>query len=415
MIDTSQIKYRLVLVASDGKQHDIREYVQDLGWEENKRELAARISFTVINAETSIGLLSKVLRPGCLMIVQIENGSEITEVARGTIMEWKPQHSGSQNKLSMKCYDDVYNLQKSQEPLYYSEGSSTESILTDIFKRWNIPYDTYSGPNATHGKLVYKTESLADVILDVLDDAKKKGGGRGLIRSSKGKIQVTTYGSNKEIYFFEYENSKTTTHTMSISDLVTRVKIISQESKDEHASVEATLDGLTQYGIRQKIYSRNKDDSLEDAKKAAQEILDEDGTVSHDISLQVPDVPYVRKGDLIYCNVGTLAKTYCYVLGVQHDAESRLMTMDLEITSAPSSSNNTPKAAESKTYNVGDIVTFNGGTHYVSSTGSKGYKVKGTGQAKITIVKSGAAHPYHLIHTDSKCNVYGWVDNGTFT
>ena len=38
-----------------------------------------------------------------------------------------------------------------------------------------------------------------------------------------------------------------------------------------------------------------------------------------------------------------------------------------------------------------------------------------TGKAKITIKNgSGKAHPWHLIHTDSGSNVYGWVDDGTF-
>ena len=42
------------------------------------------------------------------------------------------------------------------------------------------------------------------------------------------------------------------------------------------------------------------------------------------------------------------------------------------------------------------------------------YKAR-AGKAKITIKNgSGKAHPWHLIHTDSGSNVYGWVDDGTF-
>ena len=73
------------------------------------------------------------------------------------------------------------------------------------------------------------------------------------------------------------------------------------------------------------------------------------------------------------------------------------------------------QTTKKKDYNVGDIVNFKGGTHYVSSySGSKGYNAR-AGKAKITIKNgSGKAHPWHLIHTDSGSNVYGWVDNGTF-
>lgn len=73
-----------------------------------------------------------------------------------------------------------------------------------------------------------------------------------------------------------------------------------------------------------------------------------------------------------------------------------------------------------KTYKVGDIVTFKGGTHYVSSyKNAKGYAAS-AGKAKITLGPNckgnGKAHPWHLIHTSgSKSNVYGWVDEGTFS
>lgn len=68
-----------------------------------------------------------------------------------------------------------------------------------------------------------------------------------------------------------------------------------------------------------------------------------------------------------------------------------------------------------KSYKVGDIVNFHGGTHYYSSyPGAKGYSAR-AGKAKITIANgSGKAHPWYLIHTDSGSNVYGWVDDGTF-
>lgn len=65
-------------------------------------------------------------------------------------------------------------------------------------------------------------------------------------------------------------------------------------------------------------------------------------------------------------------------------------------------------------YSVGDTVTFTGNTHYVSSTGDVGYSAR-TGPAKITKINKGAKHPYHLIHTDSTSNVYGWVNEGDFS
>jgi len=73
------------------------------------------------------------------------------------------------------------------------------------------------------------------------------------------------------------------------------------------------------------------------------------------------------------------------------------MTMDLELAKTETATQTTKK----KDYNVGDIVNFKGGTHYVSSySGSRGYSAR-AGKAKITIKNgSGKTHPWHLIHTD---------------
>jgi hypothetical protein len=254
---------------------------------------------------------------------------------------------------------------------------------------------------------------VSDIILDVLDDAKKKNAGSYILRATKGYADVVERGSNTDVYVFKTNNTKSVSHSISTADLVTRVRVIGQEDDDGKSSVEATLNGLTKYGIRQRIYVRGSDESLSDAKTAAQEILDENGTAEEEITLSAPDVPFIRKGDLVYVIAG-VSDSYYYVKGIRHDCETFSMTMELEKAKTATVKENS--TTEKKTeYKVGDIVNFHGGTHYVSSySGSKGYTAK-AGKAKITIANgSGKAHPWHLIHTDSSSNVYGWVDDGTF-
>ena len=414
MIDVANIKYRLVVMTGDKKQYNIKEFVENLGWEENDGELAVRISFTAKNDKTSAGLISSLAKPGCLVGIFASHGSTDEEVARGYITDWKPTLSGNKDKFDVICYDELYNLQESQELIYYSSGIGTKSAITKIFDDWQIPMDKYEGPDVTHGKLAYKTEMLSDVLLDILDDAKKKGGGSAMIRAAKGKVSVIEWGSNTTVYHFEADNTKQVSHKKSTSGMITRVKIIGQEDDDGRSSVEAVVNGLTKFGVRQKIYIRGKDDSVSDAQSAAQEIIDEKGQVKEDITVQAPDIPFIRKGDLVHMTVGTL-KDYYYVKGIRHDADSGSMTMDLKKAVTEVVKNN---QVTKKSYNVGDIVYFKGGTHYVSSwPGSKGYPAK-AGKARIHLGPNckgnGKAHPWSLIHIDSSSNVYGWVDEGTF-
>ena len=82
----------------------------------------------------------------------------------------------------------------------------------------------------------------------------------------------------------------------------------------------------------------------------------------------------------------------------------------------PCGKNNVSRNKNSKSsgYRAGDIVSFKGGTHYVSPSCPKGYQAK-AGKAEITKTAKSGSHPYHLVHTDNSSNVYGWVDSGSFS
>lgn len=70
----------------------------------------------------------------------------------------------------------------------------------------------------------------------------------------------------------------------------------------------------------------------------------------------------------------------------------------------------TPGASGAQGLAVGDVVTFTGTKHYVSSNAVNGKSCK-PGKAKVTAVAKGAKHPYHLIKTPGGgSSVYGWVD-----
>lgn len=420
MIDLFNIEYRVVVMDEAGNQYNIQDFIQNLGWEENENELAVRLSFTARNETVLNGYLSDSIRPGCLIGVFASDGVSFDEeVARGYVESWNQVEKSSGNHLRCTCYDELYKLQKSQDNRYYPSGTGTRSAVQGIFDDWEIPQEEYRGPNASHGKMTYKNKYLSDILLELLDDAHKKGSEKCMIRASKGHVGVIPWGSNDTIYVFSTDNTQSFGQTVSTENLITRVKVVGQADKEGKRSVESTLNGETQYGIRQRIYTRGSDETLSDANSAAQEILDGEGKIEKEITVQSADVPFIRKGDLVYIISGS-ASDYYYVKSIQHNADAYGMTMELDYAEldyaepkkAGGSGGN---AQEKRDYQVGDIVKFHGGTHYISSyPGAKGYSAR-AGKAKITIKDgSGKAHPWHLIHTDSGSNVYGWVDDGTF-
>ena len=411
MVDVAKLKYSVSVVGDDGTQYNIKNYIEALGWEEANKEISMRLTFKARNDTTSKGQLSSVVKLGSLIVVTASDGGSFNgEVARGFVEKWNPQDRNSASDLSCICYDELYKLQKSQDNVYLPDGTGTQSAIQKILDEWGVTLGQYKGPNATHGKLTFKNKYLSDIMLELLDDAVKKGGEKCVIRATKGKAEIVPLGGNDDVYVFKLDNTISVGNSLSTEDLVTKVKVVGQENKSGQSKVEATLDGLTQYGTRQRIYRRGSDEKLADAKSAAQAILDEDGKVVEEVSVNTPDIPWLRKGHLVCLKAGTSQGSY-YVRGVVHNAESLTMTLDL--LKAPDDGGDSGGK-----HSVGDIVNFHGGTHYVSSyADAKGYKAN-AGKAKITkdpsCAKNGGAHPWHLIHVDSSSNVYGWVDEGTF-
>lgn len=421
MIDLSKIRYRVVVMDETGRQYNIKNYIQNLGWEENENEISVRSSFTARNDQTSKGYLSSIIKPGCLVgIFASDGGSQDKEVARGYVEDWNPVNQSSGTTLKCTCYDELYKLQKSQDNLYFPSGTGTQAAVMGILDDHEIPQDEYQGPDAAHGKQKFNNAYLSDIILELLDDAAKKGEEKCIIRATEGRTSVIPKGSNKTVYVFKTDNTKSVSDSMSTGNLVTRVKVIGQANDEGKNSVEAVLNGLTQYGVRQRIYTRGSDESLDDAMSASQEILDENGNIDRQISVQGPDVPFIRKGDLVYLMAGT-SEGYFFVKGIRHDADTYGMAMNLEATeqsgvsAGGASSGGTGGTGGKAGYEVGDVVNFHGGIHYLSSYPDvKGYSAR-SGKAKITKKNgSGSAHPWHLIHVDSGSNVHGWVDDGTF-
>lgn len=412
-------KYQVVLITEKKKTYNITQFIQDLSWGEKEKELAARITFMAKNDKTSAGRLSSLAKPGCWVILYYSyNGGANTEAVRGKIVDWNPSTRSTGEQFSVKAYDILYDMQESSDNIYFPKGRKTKTLLRKVFKKWGIPMGAYSGPNKKHGKEVFRNQKLGKVVFDILEEANNKGGVEAIPRAVKNKVSIVAYGSNSKIYHLgQTENITNISHKVSTVGMVTKVKIVGQEkTKGKNkgkAPVYATVKGKTQYGIRQKLYVRNKKDSMKKAKKEAKKILKEEGSPKNEVSVKTFDLPFIRKGHMVNLSSTTANGNY-YVMSVTHNCDAG--SMDLELKKVPQASSKKSSKSKKK-YHVGDIVTFKGGNkQYSSAKGKKGTKIKGSGKAKIKKIKNGAKHPYYLATRNwSKSRVNGWVDKSSFS
>lgn len=141
----------------------------------------------------------------------------------------------------------------------------------------------------------------------------------------------------------------------------------------------------------------------------------DDGKPKEEITIKLPDIPIIRKGDKIHLKTASISAGYYIVISATHDVDKMLMTLGLKKAPAAKKSSGNKKT-KAKSYDVGDIVNFHGGKYYDRSyPDARGYSA-GAGKAKITIKGgSGKAHPWHLVTQNwNQTHVWGWVDDGSF-
>lgn len=327
-VDLTKIRYYVVAVLSDGRKIKMEDIAENIAWEENEKELAVRLNLTLRDIPYGSGRLSGTLALCTVIYLYADWGNGQKEVFRGTIWEW--EHSQIlDDSIIVTCYDLLYYLQKSTDSKYYAKGKTTKAIISDIFNSWGIQMGEYTAPDLAHQKILYKSKAVSTMLTDTLSDAKKLGGEKSVIRAREGKVDVVKRGSNTEIYgFTASSNLSSSSDKYSMTSLVTRVVVVGKDDREGRPKVEATIDGKTEYGILQQYVNKGSS-SLADAKKEANELLEEKGKPTRTITFVSADLPCVRKGDLIHATTDRLTG-YFYVKGISHNATNMTMRMEVE-------------------------------------------------------------------------------------
>lgn len=408
MINLSEVKYYSVIVGQDGKNIDITDYVDRLEWSESKGELSMKTQFTARNDKTESGYIAEIIKPGSLLIVVASAGRETREVARGRVEVWNPVTENETAELSCTCYDDFYQYQRSEDNYVIKNGERAYKAISKIFSDWKIPRGIYVGPSVKLKKMIFQQKTLGDIITQILDQAYELGDEKHFIRAADGVIDIMPYFDNIDVYFFDSGNATKIDERQSTENLVTRVKIMDKANK----KMKTKIDGLTEYGIRQMIMPMQDGQSFDDAKKMAERTIAEKGVVERTIRVSCNDIPFLRKGDVVYLDIGT-SVGYFDVAGVTHAAHSSTMTMSLEYSEKNKMESGT--FTRKAKYVKGDIVNFLGGEYHLSAAkNSKAFKAV-AGKAKIaSIAHKKYPYRYRLVHTNMESTINGYVSEEQF-
>lgn len=399
------------LIILKGEQgYDVTQLVEQVKWKGRKGSSSRTLAVTLIDDDGY-----KRARSG----IDVEQGHQCifsydgVELFRGIIMS---QTQSNQKKLQFTAYDNGIYLANNKDTFCY-ENKTASDVFRDCCTRFGLPMGEVASCSYKIPELTKSKTTAFDAIADALSLDFDATGIRHHVASSKGKLSLLTRRENILQWVIEVgQNITSYSYSRSIEDIKTRVKMVSKEGTTVAEKSNAELE--KKIGIFQEIDQPDESLTTAQVNDLIESIMEEKGTPERTLTVEAMGIAEVISGIGVYIIIPELeiSRTF-YVDEDTHTFEDNKHTMSLKLNYANDLAKEEKGAEDSgKDYKVGDVVQFNGGYHYVSSTASNPTGSKcAAGPAKITLIAKGAKHPWHLIHTDSSTRVYGWVDDGTFS
>lgn len=318
-----------VYVVSGTTKYDVTPALITVDRAEKEEQMAQSVTLQLFNVKVGNAWLSSLMTVRSRVYVHADDGSKEGEVFRGFIWTRSYKSSTSDRVIQLQCYDNLIYLQESEESLFFASGKKTEDVCQSICDKWGISLN-YSYESIDHGKLVLRG-ALSDIFTDdVLELAKDRTGVKYCIQSIEDTMHIKPVGSNITVYhLLKGQNITQAVSECTMDGLVTRVVIVGKADGDDRRPVEATVDGKTdEFGTLQKIISRSESTSLDDAKKEAQEIIDDKGTPKWTYQVSAPDIPWIRRGDKVYVEAGDVIGLLI-VIGIDRSCDNKKKEMTL--------------------------------------------------------------------------------------
>lgn len=322
---------------SGGQKYRLKGITTDLITSHENNDVAERVTITIANVKVGKKQLHNIIKLRDKIYVYANTGGGAKEVFRGIVWERQFDRTADVKEIKLICYDKLIYIMNSKDNLFVKKGTTTKSAVTNLAKKWGLKI-RYSYKSISNKKIIYRSETIADILVSLLNRAKKETGVGYVIRFEKGVLVIEPSGSNKTVYKIESgDNSISVSYNETMDGMITKVKIVKAETTKKKDSEEetgryitvATVKGNTKkYGTLQDILEKNKDDKMSKVKKEAQNIIKNDGSTKKEITVSAVDNPWIKKGHKVYINSGSL-KNYYIVKGIEHDAANNVMTMEV--------------------------------------------------------------------------------------
>lgn len=338
-LDLRSISYRIIVYPRNKAPIDITTLCESIHHKERDGSFVAVLDVKLKNIkEREHGWMhSNVAVTTPVRLQATEDQSKWTTIFNGLIYRWQTHAKG--HEIELTAYDLLYPLMQSEDHYYFSEGTTGRARIEHIAKDKGVKLAPIKGLIEKLPKKV-ATGSIARTIEEIVEENNKKTKDKALVRADEnGRLYAFIMGKNEVVYEITDWSITDSSHEESIEDLVTIVKVYGNSEKDDkRPPVKATHRRNTSLGEITRIVQSGADDKGE-ADKEAKEILDEYSKPKKTVRITTPDIPFLRKGDLLRVATGTVGgfkdgkqvPLPFIAKDIQRDVSKRTMTIELEV------------------------------------------------------------------------------------
>lgn len=325
--------YALLLFKSSGEKHNITSLIGNLKWKDSIDTLGMELSFDKAHSDEKYMAVHDVVEPGDKLVLKNNN----VEVFRGIITDEGIDGRFGRNYVA---FDYAFYLNKSKIIIQFNKIKANEAIK-QLCNKFSVPIGNITQISTLITK-IYKDSTIAEIIMDILNQATKETGTKYRLEMSSGKIHIekftdlivkATYQPTSNLAAFDVTKAiGNVSGSRSIQDMKNSIIITSSDENSTRVIANAQdQTNIKQYGLLQDVQSVD-DKDIAQAMNIAKNQLKLLNRITEDTSIQLLGNDNVRSGRILIIEEKITGLSGQYLVKeCTHNYNNFVHTMNLNI------------------------------------------------------------------------------------
>lgn len=308
----------------DNTYRTITPLIKSVNWTGETTQAARQIDVSFLN--TTDGDLRK---------ITVEVGKEVrfyvsgSEVFRGIVFKNEVSSDGS---TTFTAYDYNHYLTKNKDSLKFKSKKASD-IIRYICKKYGIKYGSIADTKYVFPKLIFRNQTLYDIIITALTETRKKTGKRYYLANDKGSLVLREVKAQvSRLQIKSGANLLSASQSKSIEDLRNSVRVTGKDGEESKGVTVQSKDSIKKYGLMQEK-THESEKTTKQLRPIALALLKELNEVDTECSVDAIGSPSITAGKMVQVSekISGLSGGF-YVISDSHSFDGEKHTMSLKVS-----------------------------------------------------------------------------------